>query len=66
MKTLTAAQSVLLFLFSSMSAFAKTCFNDAGQVVSCTPTTVPEPGSLALLAVGAAVGAAVWLRNRNK
>jgi len=66
MKTLTAVQSVLLFLFSSMPAFALTCTDQAGNVVQCTPTDLPEPGSLALLAVGAAVGAAVWLRNRNK
>ena len=66
MKTLTAVQSVLLFLLSSVPAFAKTCYDQAGNVVPCTPTNIPEPGSLALLAVGAAVGAAVWLRNRNK
>lgn len=66
MKIATYIQTALLLLLSSMPAFAKTCFNQAGQVIPCTGTDLPEPGSIALLTIGAAVGAAVWLRNRNK
>ncbi len=67
MKTLIAIQSSLLFLLSAMPAFARDCFDQTGQKITCPPVSnVPEPGSLALLAVGAALGAAVWLRNRNK
>jgi len=44
-----------------MSAFA---YTPGCTTANCQ--NLPEPGSLALLAVGAAVGAAVWLRNRNK
>lgn len=30
------------------------------------PSTVPEPDALALFAIGAVGGLALWLRNRNK
>ena len=30
------------------------------------PNTVPEPGALSLLAIGAVGGLVVWARNRNK
>lgn len=30
------------------------------------PTTLPEPGTLSLLAIGAAGGLVIWMRNRNK
>lgn len=61
MKLATSIQAASLFLLSSMSAFA---YTPGCTTANCQ--NLPEPGSLALLAVGAAVGAAVWLRNRNK
>jgi len=30
------------------------------------PGTLPEPGTLSLLAIGAAGGLVIWMRNRNK
>jgi hypothetical protein len=30
------------------------------------PNTIPEPGALSLLAIGAVGGLVIWARNRNK
>lgn len=55
MKYFTTISSFALFSLSSMPAFAKIVDN-----------TVPEPGSFALLAIGAGAAAIVWARGRNK
>lgn len=51
-------QSVLTFILglSSLSALA-------GEV---TPSPIPEPGALSLIAIGAVGGLVIWARNRNK
>ncbi len=53
MKILATLSSFALFALSSMSALA-------------APGQVPEPGSFALLAIGAGAAAIVWARGRNK
>lgn len=34
--------------------------------LAATVGTVPEPGALSLLGIGAVAGLAVWAKNRNK
>ncbi len=59
MKILTAISSFALFALSSTAALA-------GPVTGPVPGTIPEPGSFALLAIGAGAAAIVWARGRNK
>ena len=59
MKTIASLSSFALLALSSMSAFAINYSDPA-------PSTVPEPGALALLAIGAGAAAIVWARGRNK
>ncbi len=66
MKTIASLSSFALLALSSMSAFARDCYDGNGNVISCTSSTVPEPGALALLAIGAGAAAIVWARGRNK
>jgi hypothetical protein len=54
MKILTPLYSLALFALSCMPALAK-----GGN-------TVPEPGSFALLAIGAGAAAIAWASKRNK
>jgi hypothetical protein len=56
MKILTPLYTLALFALSYMPAFAK----------DQDPSSVPEPGSFALLAIGAGAAAIVWARKRNK
>ena len=51
MKYLTTAAALAL---TSLNAWAG------------TPMTVPEPGVLPLIAIGAVGGLVIWVRNRNK
>lgn len=34
--------------------------------ITAPPNTIPEPGALSLLAIGAVGGLVIWARNRNK
>lgn len=57
MKILTPLYSLALFALACMPALA---FDTGGG------NTVPEPGSFALLAIGAGAAAIAWASKRNK
>lgn len=57
MKKMSTVLSGLVLSLASFQAFAD---------VPPPPGTVPEPGALALLAVGAAAAAIAWSRGKNK
>jgi len=57
MKILSSLIFLLALAMPPLSAFAQDGDGD--------PNTVPEPGSLALLGMGAAVGGILWARNRK-
>jgi hypothetical protein len=57
MKKMSTVLSGLLLSLASSLAFAQ---------VAGPPSNIPEPGALALLAVGAAAAAIAWSRGKNK
>lgn len=63
MKILTLIYSLMFFAISSMPALAGCLPGDPG----CVPSNpIPEPGALALLAIGVAAVVLVKSRGRNK
>jgi hypothetical protein len=51
-----------LITFITLSLASVAAF--AGSIAP--PATVPEPGALSLLAIGAVAGVVAWARGRNK
>jgi hypothetical protein len=62
MKKLSTLISGLALSLASIQAFAQDVILPPGGGTQ----TVPEPGALALLAIGAAAAAIAWSRGRNK
>ncbi len=73
MKILSAFATFTFLALSSNVSMAEECdpgfhhpTNDPGICVPDTATSVPEPGSFALLAIGAGAAAFAWTRRRDK
>lgn len=71
MKILSTLVTLAVMAMTSNFAMAEPCPSGQhrdgnGDCVADTPNSVPEPGSFALLAIGAGAAAFAWARRRNK